>query len=472
MKMESKSNSPLLFRCRHLALLAMASLAALAVPVAMADDMVLTDQGELMRVAAGKFSDFFPNTHGIGPNTRVLNLEITDSTGAVQPVLVAGTQDWRPEHSAQVVWDSQANSAILLWLSGTGQGESTLHFGSYSDGTWSPIDGLRADGRLVRFPQAPNITVTEDSYAIELSDDERIVVSRKIFHLTWREADTGRVRYSPIVFVEGLHVGWTEIITLSSVFQMLHDGDEPAVLPSNLSDLLSVQAAADQRSLLVTFAEPEFGRLGTLSVGIRPMQLVLLGDLVRDRILENQMPLNPENLVPLIEDIYANIIVIGSRVDLNPAVTEYVSNGVRQWLRDYAGEYLGDLEALAQQTRRQAINISSTVYAMETDSTPDKQLIIDVGDFLDSNGYRDELVQMLDLGVRADFSAPSIDAPKLTAYTSVHGQGLMLAWPASEGAVIEFVENRGNGWGEAGSVHLVHGIDAERAHELLRRKAR
>lgn len=461
---------PLFLLVSSIALLASSGSAAFA----QGKDRALTNNGDLLTVRDGRFGELFPGAPGVPPNLSVLALDV-DRDGEVERLLVPGTDTWRPEHGARVTYDAAGGTAILLWSTYTATGTSSLHFTSFSDDGFTAIETVQAGDVPLFFETPPHILVTEDSFRLELAPEEVVEASRKIFHLVWREADGG-VHYLPLVFVEGHFVGWSESLNLSAALQQAHQGQAPVALAPALRSTLAVQTTADGRGLLVTFAEGAFGRIATLRIDVRPMELSLLGDQVRDLIFQLADLYDPEDLEAMASGLRGHIIIIGSTMSLNPAVVHYLADQLSSWLLANGGGYgYGGLENLGNDAQAQTLTLGGAVYAstVADPADPDQQVLdLDLGAFLDGDGNHEQLAQLLDLSIRADYPAPAVPGTETaTVFPSQNGRGLLVAWDHGD-AGLGYVENDGGGWGLPLSLSLGPDLDTEGAYELLRRKAR
>ncbi|MEM1180231.1 MAG: hypothetical protein AAGM22_17950 [Acidobacteriota bacterium] len=438
-------------------------------------DSALTDDGHLLRAVTGHYGELFAEGSATNPGIRVLALDIESAEGT-ERVLVPSSQTWRPESSPTVIWDSSSASTIVLWLSGTGNpGQNTIEFLTQRDGEWSTVSsGRTGDGTIVRFDEEPATFLSYDELTFESTDETRITVSRHVVHLVWREADTERLLYMPLVFIDGHYVGWSEVVTLSQVLRKANEGADPASgMSESLRNLYAVEQQGD--SLLLGVADPDHDHLGVIAVELLPISLAALADEVLDAILEDQGPIDAGGLQNLAEGIAASIISVGQTVNLNPAVTEYTAIRVANWLRA-ADPALGR-EAIAQGARTQTLDVSSSVLAFTvSDPTSPQGHIteLDLGEFLDTEGDDSPIGDLVRLDVRLDVPAPEFGGDDIEAIIGSRGSGLMLTWSVDEGAALAYSEfsHRNQSWSPPQQLELHEGFSREQAFELLRRRLR
>ena len=460
-------------RTRLLVFVVSALLAALPAFSATPSDSALTDDGRILRAVEGFYGDLFPEGTAAAEGIRSLALDIESADG-VERLLVPTSETWRPERSPTLIWDSASSSTILLWLSGTGEPDQfTIEFTGRRDGEWGAVEsGRNGAGKLVILDQEPTTFLSYDELSFQAADDSTITLSRHVVHLVWREAATEKLLYMPLVFIDGLYIGWSDVVTLS---QVLSKANEAADLDHGMSESLRQLFAVEQLgdSLLLGVADPEHNHLGVISVELLPISLAALADEVLDSILEHHGVLDEGGLQGLSDGIRAQIISVGQTVNLNPAVTEYTAIRVANWLR--AVDPALGRDAIAKGARAQTLDIGSSVlaYTVVDANVPQGEITeIDLSDFLDTEDGAGQMNDLVRLEVRLDVPAPAIDAPDIEALIGSKGARLMLVWPRAEGAELAYTEyrSRGGGWSDTQALELSESFTHEQAIELLRRR--
>ncbi len=443
-------------------------------------DSALGSDGELYVARVGSYGDLFPDQDVQDAETPVLALDIVPADGRASRWLVPGTADGRTESRPTLLYEQRSDSIILMWHSIGGNGLRIDFATRNAEGGWSAVRKLLDDdGRVVKLGRAPLAVVTQDAFDLPVSDEETLSTTRWVIHLVYSAGDS--LFYTPLVFVEGLHVGWIESIDLNGAYLR---GPEGVEVPSsgvseNLLQALSLHVTDDQGAVLVAFADATSSRIGALEIGLPPLSIELLGDSVRDLIFANADIYDPGDISSFSDTIGAQLIAIGIHVELHPGIVEFAADQVREWLEASAADYgYAGFEDLGNDARELAIYLTDSVTAaMVADpATGDEILEIDLGDFLEALESDSILNRLLDVKVRADRAAPDIGKGTAAIYTSRDGRDLMVAWSPSAGGKILYVESRvrsaGGAWSETRSLKLNEGLTAEQALELLQQKIR
>ncbi|MCG8462061.1 MAG: hypothetical protein MI919_37735 [Holophagales bacterium] len=463
--------------------------AALLAPAAAAEPhRALGRDGEVYSLKVAPLEELIPDTGHDQPGNIALALDVTYADGSRGRFVAPGTETWRPESRPVLEVDPITGAALVIWQAGTPTGTTSLHFATFAAGSWTSADQLRRAGEPYFFTSPPRVLLTRDRMDIDLPVEGEgteeggtttITLGRSVFHVLWIEDESDLVRYSPLVFVEGLYVGWNEILTLSSAVTLSHEGEPPAP-DSGLGLLLDARVIEDGRSLAVTLTESFYQRMAVLRIGVQPMTIETLGDEVLAHILGAPDPSFPEGaLEALADELGARLIIIGAKMNLNPAVTDYVAQRIGAWLLENGDGYADDLEGLGQAARTQTLELGGSVYGrMVMDPSHPGQEIpeIDLMDFLDSNGHREELAELVQLQVLSDVEIPQI-GPDPRVFVSSDGRSLLVAWEDSEAASVRFLENHGRGWSEPLALPVAEGeegegLATEAIFELLRAKVR
>src|ERR687896_124774 len=135
---------------RALFLLAAALLALPA--LAVAEETVLGNHGELYLVKTGLYGELFPNGKETDAGNNVLALEITRPGEPAARVLVPETKDKALESSPAVIFEADSGTVFLVWDSRLSATQSSLKLASFDGDHW-----------------APAIEVTTDSYSTKTS---------------------------------------------------------------------------------------------------------------------------------------------------------------------------------------------------------------------------------------------------------------------------------------------------------------
>jgi len=442
-------------------------------------DRVLGDGGELYRITAGSYGDLFPGGGQLDPGTPVLALTVRYADGTVDTLRVPGTGDPRVEIAPGLLAEPRSGSLIALWRSQPpAGGSSRLHFATRDADGWSEAVTVRgADGLPLLFAGPPEMAVTRDLFDLEVAGAEPLRASRTAVHLLHRSG--GATLYTPLVFVDGVYLGWHQSLDLGATFLLPGPGDpEPPALTAELASAATLTVSDEDRAVIATFANPASGRLGAVEIALLPLELEVLGDHVRDQILDNPELYDPNDLSDLVDKMQAEIIVIGARLDFHPGILDYVSTELGGWLDEEGGSYgAEELQALSEDSRQLAIDLSSqvSVTIVEDPATGEEIYDVDLGNFFDPlNGT--PLGRILEVEVLADRSAPATGAGPTRLLPSHDGGDLLVGWLDAGAGQIHYLESRrhleSGVWSEARSLTVGGELDEASAWELLGRKIR
>lgn len=441
-------------RVRHVWLgLAAGIFLLLTTGTAAADTRVLTADGELSELAAS------PHSSGhlvlwVGGD----HVNLPGSSGLYAEAV----------HLARTT----SGSMIAVWLRPSG-GKFILETAVWDGRTWSEVHTLDAAGETMRLPERPSVTLARDRAVFVLESEESdgppvfLDLERHLFHVLWQE-DDGRIRYSPLIFDNGHYVGWNETLTLTRAFAEAHADLPPRDLPPQLARLSSVSTDESGR-LSLTLTEETYGRIGTLVVDPVSLVMEILGDSVFDSVLDAADVYDPAAPGAIADEMRAEIIYIGSRLELNPSIAEYIADQISRWIESSSSDFGWDFEALANASRLATLDIGRSVYrvTVPSGSGAGDITLLDIGDFLDGNGHRAEFSRLLNLRVAADFQAPESVGTAPLAHASADGQSLALSWLSQDSGTLSWIENRGGGWSGVKSLALTESLDADAARQLV-----
>lgn len=412
---------------------------------AVADSRVLTQDGSLASLES---------------NASRLTLQVGDDK-----IALPGNHGARSE--AVQLTTSRFGGLVAVWLRPSGEGH-TLEFATWDGDAWSEVGSLLANDSSLVFPTRPHVTVADDYLRLamenEAGEPETVQLERILFHVVWSE-DDGRVRYSSIVFNDGSFVGWNEIVTLSSAFSEMHSESEAKEVPQSLQGTLAV--AAEPGGLNVTLTDDLFGRLGTLRIQALPLAMELLGDAILEGVLDNADAFDPDDLSALADEIRAEIVHLGSKVDLDPNVGAFLSDQIGDFVELSGSEFGWDLLALAEATQVEALDLGRSVYSATVVGAGGEVTVINVGDFLDHNGHRDEFSRLIRISVSGDFAAPEDVGDGVQMHVSPDGSALALSWVDEETGAVHWTEGRHGTWSDSKSLATSETTDEAAIRELI-----
>ncbi len=447
-----------------------------------ASEMSLGQAGQLHRVLTGTYGDLFAGGQDADAVAPVLAVEIVRPGEETDRLLVPGTGDARTEARPLLFQDSTYDSFVLLWQSRGEDQHSYLHFANFDGAEWSEVYALVQDDTPVSLVNDPLITETHDAFTLDLGDGESISAERRIIHLLWLSAEeVPLARYAPLTFVEGRYVGWHGLFELTESFLLAPDGGGDGgqiELTAALARTLSLRAANDDRSVLVTLANPVSNRIGTLEISPLPLELGLLGEQVREQILALADLYDPDDMGSFSDGIRAAIVIMGQRFDMHEAFGGYVAGRVADWILETGGSYgLEGFESLGNDARDETIEASSEVYAstQADPADPETEIVrINIAALFEDEDP--DPAQIIEIRVRSDRPAPAASEGPAAVYTSRGGSGLLAAWLDAENGQVLWVESRpesgGGAWSEPFTLSLGESPTIEDAQRLLAAKIR
>lgn len=443
-------------------------------------DSALGTAGELYAAKAGAYGELFPEGRVHGADTPVLALQIAPPGEPASRLLVPGTADPRLESQPALLYDRRSDSVILLWHSQAAGGGLRIDFATRDGDGWSAVQSVTdGDGAAVRLDKAPLTAVTDDAFDLALGDGEVLSTTRRVIHLLYAADES--IWYTPLIFVEGAHVGWQESLDLGRSYFQAPAGTDPAAagLTGNLKQALSLQVRDGQRSVIAAFANAGSGRLGAVEISWLPLDIELLGDFVRDQIFAEAELYDPGDISSFSGAIGAQLIAIGMHTELHPGIVEFAAGQVQEWLETSAADYgFADFESLGNDARELTIYLAGSVSAalVSDPATGGDVLEIDLGDFLEALEDDSVLSRWFKIEVRADRGAPAIGQGLAAIFPSRDGRDLLVGWKPATGNAIRYVESRGNAaggaWSGTRSLVLGDGLTLEQAVELLQQKIR
>ena len=364
---------------------------------------------------------------------------------------------------------SRTGEIHLFWLASDING-LILQFSSRIGDAWDGPHTLLAGGKAVVFQRTPHLLVAADRLSVSLGDDA-LDLERQMVHVAWREDGIG-LRYSAFVLRNGRYVGWNEIVTVSSAFRQVHVDTEPVEFDDQLLDLATVNATPEG-ALLLTVADDEKGRVGTLRLGAVSLAAEVLADSVYEHLLDSADLFDPENLSALSDEIRGHIVLVGSTLDLDDSMSDFFSERIPSWIEQNGGGFGWDLDALAGATRAESLDLGQSVYRSTLQTSDGGEIpVFDLVDFLDSNGHRDDFGRLMRLSVTADLVAPTGVGENFDLHVSDDGSTVALSWIDADGEQVHWIENRGEGWSAEKTLETSDSLQASDIVELIKSSIR
>jgi len=430
----------------------------------------LGNSGEVYELIGGAYGELFPESGEVPADHQVLALELRWPDQTMQRWLLPETEDAQAESLMVLLYDRSTDSLVAIWQREEPARGELLNLVTFADDAFSEVVTIEDPTLAAVGPS--KIALIRDRYSIRLAEDQRETVERTLLHLAWMADDGSEidVRYTPLIFIDGLWCGWNEVFSLADLL-----GDEGVDPDPELSDpllsTLELDLTHGAQRILTTFVSPRSGELAVVDIGVLPLELAYLGDEVRDLLLAMADAFAGRDLQSFADTARLEIIGVGMRQRLNPALVDYVAHEVSNEILTVGEEYSVDqFVDLVNYLRDFTIDVTSPLitstlnYTQGTDNS--RVIEIDIGNLLDKPS------QILDLKIRSARPAPATGEGPTTIYTSEDGKDTLIVWEDPEQRRLSYVESLEEGWSEPRSLWIDEKLTAERAHELLRLRVR
>lgn len=431
--------------------------------------------GELYTVLEGSYTQLFPDRPTPGADPPVLALDVAHSDGTEERLLVPETETSDTEDSASLFFEDGSDTLFILWQTKFHVIHSKLNLVSYRKGEWSSV--VEIWGSQYGWKTSPQLTVTRDIYKILDEDGNPRSCARTVVHVVWSEsrADGLHSLYSPIVLIDGIHLGRSPVYDLSELATSPSVELVPGDIPDGLAGSVRVRPGRNAQTVVIGFPDEDSGRLVSLEIEILPGEVAHLADRLGHQIIEIGHDLFPDQPSRLAERLGHQIIEIGRSLDLHPGLTAYSAAVVEDELLRAAPDE--PLASLADRLGHQIIEIGARM----TDRGVDR--------FLSKSGYRLLSIPIEQLEVVSSRSTPnliritsisSLPAPAIEAgqesevelLLSRTGVDILVAWQTERG--IRYLESKEQGWTGPYDLQVGEGPGVEsleQGMQMLRRRA-
>ncbi|MCH9649112.1 MAG: hypothetical protein K0U98_12810 [Deltaproteobacteria bacterium] len=444
---------------------------------------LLDESGHLYRVTAGAYGELFVGSTELPAETSVLVLEVQTPGEDVERFLVPGTENQAVESSPSLLFEDASRTLFVLWHSAR-PASSTLVLGSFREGQWLDVVDVHNSGEVD--PGSSRFSVTREVYTADSADEAPSSVRRTIVHLVWAEEETsaspsGAVSYAPMIFEEGVFLGWNPVVNLNSLAPHSESPGSPSEI---IAGPPTVQSGGDSRTVMVGFPDPQTGRLVTVEIRPITMELGLLAyqaSLFIKESGENGPALG--GLSSLAGGVGNTIIDIGFSFHLS--VKAYLASIAEASVLEIANSSNGpgiSLDFLAGGVGNSIIDIGSRVFGgdgMQREFEDSRLTLLRVP--YESPEGQEPLpiyaqsrpAHIIRLYAVADRLAPQTGNQGLTFLSSESGDHGLVCWETADGQLRyrETIEGE-EGWTEVQSLTIDENLTLERAHEILRERAR
>lgn len=435
---------------------------------------VLGADGAVYMARTGTYGELFPGDKGGNATDPVLALEVTRPGSPVQRILVPSTVNAEVEKSPSLLYEDQSGMLYLVWQS-LNAVHPILQLSGFDGTAWStPIE---VTGNPFAPKTSPQMAITRDTFD-ELDAEGAVVEKhRTALHLIWEEeVGTGGLLetfYSPILFIDGVYLGWNPVYRLSS-FDPSEAATGPAASPA-LVRSPSIQGGRDGRTVVVAFVAPAKGRLVTLEIDALPQEFSQLADKARSHIIDlGRRPNAPRGLKAIADEAHAGVIELGRAFHAEIAESladqvyeklmksgtqnlEFLGGAARSHIIDLGAKFSG--RGLRNQ-KAAAVSVEKTVEV--TPAAP--------GSPEPEAPRSSNFLQFRLASSRPVPDVGTASAETLRVFISESGDNVLIAWPEKNRVL--YRDTKGDDWNNVREIKLSDSVDLSRAYEILERLVR
>ncbi|HVT57554.1 MAG TPA: hypothetical protein VHR45_04065 [Thermoanaerobaculia bacterium] len=452
-------------------------------------DVAVGSKGELFAVRVGTYGDLFPTApaaaNGHAPGDRVLALDILRPGNSPQRLLVPNWDAPGAPSSASVLVERSTGAVFVVWRAEIDL-KPVLYLTSFDGANWS--QRIQVLGNPWAAKGAPQIAVTHNTYRDVRANGSPITRNRTIIHMVWAEQDTTSYEafYRPFIIEDGSYLGWVSAIRLKDL------DPSPPVTSAAVSPALamapSIQPGRDQRTVVVTFASPESGRVISMEIDALPEELRHSADQARGSMVDIGRKISLSQGTRGFFAAQVRSTVISAAIAFHYQVAQSLADQVASFV---AASSTADLATLADQTRDFLLNMGANFAerglkleaaqgdpGSSTAPAPSAAQIIEMQPVLDASPST-HAAQLFQFRLASSRPAPVLPAtlPATAAgvqlYASRTGADILVAWPTMpDGSSVSYEESTGLGWSELRQLPLGSGIDLQRALGILAQHVR
>lgn len=428
----------------------------------------LGNSGEVYEILSGRYEELFPEGDEFPGDNHVLALAVTRGD-ARERYLLPGTGSPQKESAAALFYERSRGNLVVLWRGSGADEAELLNIVTFAGGSFS--DAYEVADPALSSVAAPRVVVTHDVYDIQLSENEWESIERTVLHLLWVAHDKSGfdVRYSPLIFVEGVYSGWNQVVSLRDITALPEE--RPRASAEALYTTLGLTVSENGQRVVASFVNSLDGVLRVVEIGVLPQELTYMGQEVRDELNGLEASFANEELSSFADIIRAEVINVGRRHRLHPAFTDYVADQVGKEILVVGGEYsVSSYHELVEYLRTFTLRTAAPLVTASANGSLGSGTIleVDVGNLsLDATGPS----PLINLRVLSSLPVPRIAGDPTALFASSDGRHVLLSWADGEGH-LGYVENEADGWTEPRSLVLGDYLSAERAYEVLAGRVR
>jgi hypothetical protein len=453
--------------CLSLASVLLAGLAA-GGAAAQQGQLALGAHGKLYGVEAGTAGQLVPG-QGV-PDYPVLALAITVPGQPTRRLLVPGTESNEVENAPSILYEETADAVYLIWESRINFIHSQIRLISYVGGEWS--EPMVLPGEFFSLKSSPNLAVTRDSFVAFDSAGTPEVHQRTIYHaIFWEEAAAGeRVVYTPVVLLDGVHIGWNPLFVLNDL-GLGASGPGPLAARSDLSRSPTIQAGRSATSAVVGFVDLATGQLVQFELTAVAGEMGALADAVRADLVASGGALFPDDPAALADRARVQLVDFGLRLHMHPGLIEYLAGAI--WAEIAGADPESDtLASLTDRARVQLVDFGVRMAAQGLAPSRDEDgswlLEFPTADPLAGSDERPP--HSIRVRLAAARPAPQTGTGRTFLYLSRSGEEALVAWELP--SRLRYRESLGAGWSQVRELVLGENLTLASAHAILEQRVR
>lgn len=429
----------------------------------------LGSDGSLYRVQAGMLSNLLPEVSG--PDRAVLTLAVTDSAGQTRRWVVPGTEGEELESSAEVVYEEASDAAYLIWESRTNLIHSQIRLVRFSQGEFS--SPMNLPGEFFSLKSSPSLAVTRDAYVAFGADGTPVAHTRTFYHAVWwEEAAAGeRVIYSPVLLLDGVHVGWSPSFVLAEIVGP--ETSAPLLAPPSveLARQPIIQPGLKADTVVIGLTSPGSGRFLQFEAEVVSGELAAFARAAQAEISNGTAG---QEGPALAERVRAQLVEFGVRLNLHPGLVSYLGGFAEQEILEAPLSQADGLVSLGERVRAQLVEfgVRMAVQGLGSGDASDQPTWLLEFPTADpttptADNQPDHSIRLRLVG---DRQVPNVPSAPTSLYLSSSGQHAIVAWDA--GARLNFRETTTAGWSEIRFLPIGPDLTLTQAHEILGRRVR
>jgi hypothetical protein len=412
----------------------------------------------IYELKSGSYAELFPGGSAASGRSHVLALDVRRSDGGRERWLVPGTETDDVESSEVLVYERGLNRVYLFWESLVSGVHPAMFLVSFDGAEWG--DSLEFVGSPFARKESLQLQVSRIPSPLREAGDLTVL------HVFWAEERPAASvkRYAPVVIADGKYLGWTAVYDLET-FSVHREDTEQSDVSAGLVDSLRAQEGRDSDSCVVGFVDPSDHRMETLEIQVLPPILVSLADKARLEFIGLGQRAEIDSLEQLAAAIVERLFDLGR--EFHPSVLRFMAARI-QGLIEAAGATLDEeaLIVLGNEIWAEIIAVGSAVGQNGLAESEDFHLV-EISSPVDVEGAR-HLLKVTPVSSRI---APEVDG-EATLWLSESGHHVLVTWEDERAIYYRESLADEDGWSEVGILELGNGLGRDDIYRTLAERVR